>query len=140
MRPNSSTPSRREGDTLQRHIRIAMRMKLTVLVVAMFVAVAAFLAGSRAFTRAASAAESPFPDAAVDDALAAKNGRETIVVAGGCFRGVQAVFHHTKGVLNAASGYAGGGVKNPAYEHVSSGTTGHAESVQVVYDPAQISL
>jgi len=117
-----------------------MRMKPAVLVVAIVVAVAAFLAGSRTFTRAASAAASPFPDAAVDDALAAKNARETIVVAGGCFWGVQAVFQHTKGVLIATSGYAGGSVKNPSYEHVSSGTTGHAESVQVVYDPAQISL
>jgi len=76
----------------------------------------------------------------MDDALAAKNGRETIVVAGGCFWGVQAVFQHTKGVLSATSGYAGGSVKNPSYEHVSSGTTGHAESVQVAYDPAEISL
>ena len=85
-------------------------------------------------------AASPFPDASVDDPLAAKSGRETIVVAGGCFWGVQAVFQHTKGVLSATSGYAGGSVKNPSYDHVSSGTTGHAESVQVVYDPSQISL
>jgi len=85
-------------------------------------------------------AATSFPDAAVDDQLAAKSGRETIVVAGGCFWGVQAVFQHTKGVLSATSGYAGGSVKNPSYEHVSSGGTGHAESVQVVYDPSQISL
>ena len=85
-------------------------------------------------------AASPFPDASVDDPLAAKSGRETIVVAGGCFWGVQAVFQHTKGVLSATSGYAGGLAKNPSYEHVSSGTTGHAEAVQVVYDPSQISL
>jgi peptide-methionine (S)-S-oxide reductase len=85
-------------------------------------------------------AASPFPDASVDDPLAAKSGRETIVVAGGCFWGVQAVFQHTKGVLSATSGYAGGSVKNPSYEHVSSGTTGHAEAVQIVYDPSQVSL
>ncbi len=85
-------------------------------------------------------AASPFPDAAVDAQLAAKSGRETIVVAGGCFWGVQAVFQHTNGVLSATSGYAGGSVKNPSYEVVSSGTTGHAESVQVVYDPSQTSL
>jgi peptide-methionine (S)-S-oxide reductase len=83
---------------------------------------------------------SSFPDASVDDQLAPKSGRETIVVAGGCFWGVQAVFQHTKGVLSATSGYAGGSAKNPSYEHVSSGATGHAESVQVVYDPSQISL
>ena len=85
-------------------------------------------------------AATSFPDAVVDDQLAVKSGREAVVVAGGCFWGVQAVFQHTKGVLSATSGYAGGSVKNPSYEHVSSGMTGHAESVQVVYDPSQISL
>jgi len=85
-------------------------------------------------------ATTSFPDASVDAPLAEKSGRDTIVVAGGCFWGVQAVFQHTKGVLSATSGYAGGTVKNPSYEHVSAGTTGHAESVQVVYDPSQISL
>jgi len=88
----------------------------------------------------AARAASPFPDAAVDEPLASTSGRETLVVAGGCFWGVQAVFQHTKGVLSATSGYAGGTVKNPSYELVSSGTTGHAESVQVAYDPSQISL
>src|SRR5262249_50076885 len=102
--------------------------------------VALAAAGARMFSAASVGAASPFPDAAVDDRLAAKSGRETIVVAGGCFWGVQAVFQHTKGVLSATSGYAGGSVKNPSYEHVSSGTTGHAESVQVVYDPSQTSL
>jgi peptide-methionine (S)-S-oxide reductase len=88
----------------------------------------------------AARAASRFPDAAVDEPLASTAGRETIVVAGGCFWGVQAVFQHTKGVLSATSGYAGGTAKNPSYELVSSGTTGHAESVQVTYDPSQISL
>src|SRR5262249_11338745 len=78
--------------------------------------------------------------AAVDDQFAAASGRETIVVAGGCFWGVQAVFQHSKGVLSATSGYAGGTVKNPSYERVSSGTTGHAESGQGVYDPSQTSI
>ncbi|HEY6211057.1 MAG TPA: peptide-methionine (S)-S-oxide reductase MsrA [Vicinamibacterales bacterium] len=87
-----------------------------------------------------AAAGAPFPDPSEDEPLAAQSGRETIVLAGGCFWGVQAVFQHTKGVLTATSGYAGGTAKNPSYELVSSGTTGHAESVQVVYDPAQISL
>lgn len=65
---------------------------------------------------------------------------QTIVLAGGCFWGVQSVFEHTKGVTSAVSGYAGGWVDNPKYEHVSSGATGHAESVRVTFDPAQVSL
>src|SRR5438128_10804076 len=93
-----------------------------------------------ALTTGTASKSAPFPDPAVDDALAGDSAQRTVVVAGGCFWGVQAVFQHTKGVLSATSGYAGGSVKNPSYEHVSSGTTGHAESVQVVYDPAQISL
>jgi peptide-methionine (S)-S-oxide reductase len=64
---------------------------------------------------------------------------ETVIFAGGCFWGIQAVFQHTKGVVSATSGYAGGSVDRPDYEQVSSGRTGHAESVRVVFDPAQIS-
>ena len=64
---------------------------------------------------------------------------ETIVFAGGCFWGVEAVFEHVKGVSSAVSGYAGGTTKSPTYGDVSSGSTGHAESVQVVFDPAQVS-
>src|SRR4051812_27423480 len=64
---------------------------------------------------------------------------DTVVLAGGCFWGVQSVFQHTKGVISATSGYAGGSTERPKYEMVSSGTTGHAESVRVTFDPAQIS-
>jgi peptide-methionine (S)-S-oxide reductase len=64
---------------------------------------------------------------------------ETIVLAGGCFWGVQAVFQHTQGVLSAISGYAGGSLADADYEKVSSGDTGHAEAVQVVFDPRQVS-
>jgi peptide-methionine (S)-S-oxide reductase len=65
--------------------------------------------------------------------------RDTAVFAGGCFWGVEAVFRHLKGVTSAVSGYSGGTVASPTYEDVSSGETGHAESVQVIYDPAEIS-
>ena len=65
---------------------------------------------------------------------------ETAVFAGGCFWGVQAVFQHTAGVLNAVSGYAGGDQGTAHYELVGSGRTGHAESVQVTYDPKQVSF
>ncbi len=65
---------------------------------------------------------------------------DTVVFGGGCFWGVQAVFQHVIGVVTATSGYAGGTEKNPNYEQVSSGRTGHAEVVRVVYDPAKVSL
>ena len=63
---------------------------------------------------------------------------DTVVFAGGCFWGVQAVFQHVNGVVSATSGYAGGRATRPSYEDVSTGSTGHAESVRVVYDPAKV--
>lgn len=81
----------------------------------------------------------PFPNPAVDEPAVAADTRETAVLAGGCFWGIQAVFQHVKGVTSATSGYAGGSMKNPDYESVSSGATGHAESVKIVFDPAKIS-
>jgi peptide-methionine (S)-S-oxide reductase len=68
-----------------------------------------------------------------------KSGTDTAVVAGGCFWGIQAVFQHVKGVKSATSGYSGGAAKTAEYEVVSTGDTGHAESVQIKFDPAQIS-
>ncbi len=70
--------------------------------------------------------------------LAAAPGQQTAVLSGGCFWGVQAVFQHVKGVISATSGYAGGSAKTAEYEIVSTGETGHAESVQIVFDPSQI--
>lgn len=64
---------------------------------------------------------------------------ETAVFAGGCFWGVQGVFQHVKGVQKAVSGYAGGAADTAEYERVSEGDTGHAESVQVTFDPTQVS-
>ena len=78
------------------------------------------------------------PSPAVDEPLAGKSGRETLVLAGGCFWGVQAVFQHVKGVVSATSGYSGGSSNTAEYEIVSSGSTGHAESVKVTYDPSKI--
>src|SRR3954463_4376116 len=65
---------------------------------------------------------------------------DTAVFAGGCFWGVQGVFQHVKGVVSATSGYSGGSANTPSYGEVSSGTTGHAESVRVVYDPSKVSF
>ena len=69
----------------------------------------------------------------------ASDGIQTAVIAGGCFWGVQGVFQHTSGVVNAVSGYAGGSKSTADYNMVSTGTTGHAESVQIKYDPKKIS-
>lgn len=77
------------------------------------------------------------PPPAVDATASA--APQTATVAGGCFWGIQAVFQHTKGVLNAVSGYAGGTKETADYARVSSGSTGHAEAVQITYDPRQIS-
>jgi peptide-methionine (S)-S-oxide reductase len=78
------------------------------------------------------------PSPTVDAAIASARGEQTAVVAGGCFWGVQAVFQHVKGVINATSGYSGGAANTAAYELVSTGETGHAESVKITYDPSQI--
>jgi len=78
------------------------------------------------------------PNPAADEPLAAKSGQETLVIAGGCFWGVQAVFQHVKGVISATSGYSGGASNTAEYEVVSTGRTGHAESVKIVYDPSKI--
>lgn len=79
------------------------------------------------------------PNPAVDQPLAAK-GRQEVVFAGGCFWGIQAVFEHVKGVTTATAGYSGGEASTAEYETVSTGTTGHAESVKVVFDPSQITF
>jgi peptide-methionine (S)-S-oxide reductase len=102
-------------------------------------AFAAFLALAGGPAAAAETAHlTPAPK--LDEPLAAQPGKETIVLAGGCFWGVQGVFQHVKGVLNAVSGYAGGEKSAAQYETVSTGATGHAESVRVSYDPSQITL
>jgi len=78
------------------------------------------------------------PDPQIAAPLAA-TGDSTAVIAGGCFWGIQAVFQHVKGVKTAISGYSGGSKSSADYELVGTGTTGHAESVQITYDPSQIS-
>jgi peptide-methionine (S)-S-oxide reductase len=87
---------------------------------------------------AKAGAPTPVPPPAVDAPRATAAGKETAVVSGGCFWGVQAVFQHVKGVISATSGYSGGSAKTAEYEIVSTGETGHAESVQIVFDPSQI--
>lgn len=80
------------------------------------------------------------PAATVDQPLAQAKGPQTLVVAGGCFWGVDAVFKHVKGVTTVTSGYAGGKRETADYDTVSTGSTGHAESVEIVYDPSQVTV
>ena len=89
-------------------------------------------------SRAKSSSRAEFPRPAVDQPAAATRGKETAVLSGGCFWGVQAVFEHTKGVLSATAGYAGGRPDTANYEIVCTGKTGHAESVKIVFDPSEI--
>jgi peptide-methionine (S)-S-oxide reductase len=86
-----------------------------------------------------SSAAVKIPDPATDSPLAKSKGKETAVLAGGCFWGIQAVFEHVKGVSAVTAGYSGGTAQTAQYETVSTGTTGHAESVKIVYDPSRIS-
>jgi len=104
--------------------------RLAILLTLTFAGATASIAGDRS--------GNSFPNPAVDAALAAGKSEQTAVISGGCFWGIQAVFQHVKGVINAASGYAGGSARTAEYEIVSTGETGHAESVKITYDPSQI--
>jgi peptide-methionine (S)-S-oxide reductase len=88
---------------------------------------------------AANAVAVSIPDPIVDAPLATVKGKQTAVIAGGCFWGIEEVFEHVKGVIDARAGYAGGTANTARYEVVSTGKTGHAESVRITYDPSQIS-
>ena len=86
----------------------------------------------------ADAAKPAVPPPVTDASLATTSGQQAVVLSGGCFWGVQAVFQHVKGVISARSGYSGGERRTADYETVSTGRTGHAESVRVVFDPSQV--
>lgn len=87
---------------------------------------------------ASAAPKPPIPAPTTDAALAASPGHETAVFAGGCFWGTQSVFERLKGVIKTTAGYAGGAASTATYDQVTTETTGHAESVEVVYDPSKI--
>jgi len=99
-------------------------------------AVASVFVQTRGLGAAESAVAIPAPALDPGDASGAL---QTAIIAGGCFWGVQAVYQHTEGVVEAVSGYAGGTVEDPTYNQVSGGRTGHAEVVAIRYDPAKIS-
>jgi peptide-methionine (S)-S-oxide reductase len=87
---------------------------------------------------ASAAGRAPIPPANADLALASTPGKQKAVFAGGCFWGTQTVFERVKGVLSTTVGYAGGSADTATYDQVTTETTGHAESVEVVYDPSKI--
>jgi peptide-methionine (S)-S-oxide reductase len=87
---------------------------------------------------ATAAPKAPIPPAKADLSLASTPGKQTAVFAGGCFWGTQSVFERVKGVVKTTAGYAGGSASTATYDQVTTETTGHAESVEVVYDPSKI--
>ena len=105
-----------------------------------FIKVAALFCLSATVACRASSGAVKLPDPATDAPLSKNKSTQTVVLAGGCFWGIQAVFKHVKGVSSATAGYSGGSAQTAQYETVSTGTTGHAESVRVVYDPSQVSF
>ena len=116
--------------------RTMTRSNVAAVLVVLPVALVLFAATSAG---GASRQDSAPVAAPIIDATSTAAAGDTAVFAGGCFWGIEAVFEHVKGVKSAVSGYAGGSTANPSYEQVSSGDSGHAESVQVIYDPAQVS-
>jgi len=111
--------------------------KICPMPVLTFAASAALVVAATLSVSAESAVNVPAPKVAAPETSAAS---QTIVLAGGCFWGVQGVFQHVEGVQRAVSGYAGGAAKSAKYPIVSTGTTGHAESVEVTFDPHKVSL
>ncbi|MGH9621843.1 MAG: peptide-methionine (S)-S-oxide reductase MsrA [Bryobacteraceae bacterium] len=89
---------------------------------------------------AALSAATAFPDAAVDIPAAPNHTKQTAVLAGGCFWGMQGLFERVKGVTNVVAGYSGGGKSTAHYEMVSTGRTGHAESIEITFDPSVITF
>ncbi|HTM37867.1 MAG TPA: peptide-methionine (S)-S-oxide reductase MsrA [Terriglobales bacterium] len=97
-----------------------------------------FMCFGAGISNAADKGEFSLPVPSVDAVLAGGKSSQTAVLAGGCFWGIQAVFQHVKGVIRATSGYSGGSSATAEYELVSTGETGHAESVEITYDATQI--
>ena len=121
-------------------MRMNMKRDLPSFVAALVVIpVALVLFGARLTSGASRSSVGPVIAPDLGAQLVTSPAEDTAVFAGGCFWGVEAVFDHVKGVKRAISGYAGGAVASPSYEQVSTGDTGHAESVEVIYDPSQVS-
>lgn len=113
-------------------------MAVLIAASALTALVSAACGGAGPSLRADAAVTIPGP--AIDEPRGAPGSSESAVLAGGCFWGVQGVFEHVKGVTQAVSGYAGGDASTARYETVETGSTGHAESVRITYDPSQITF
>jgi peptide-methionine (S)-S-oxide reductase len=113
-------------------------VRATALLAAVVATTAFLVRRGHSTTASPAVTAAAFPDAVLAPA-ASTPGRETAVLAGGCFWGMEGVFEHVKGVLDVVSGYAGGKAMTADYETVSTGTTGHAESVRITFDPSQVS-
>lgn len=96
------------------------------------------LAGYGVYTQVSAAGRDAIPPAATDVPLSHTSAKQEVVFAGGCFWGIQSVFERVKGVLDTTAGYSGGSRETATYPQVGTETTGHAESVRVVYDPSVI--
>ncbi len=117
---------------------MARRKLAKTLIVGALLCVPALALVARLAQAAEPAVAIPAPT--LDTTAPAGGGLENVVLAGGCFWGMQAVYEHTKGVTQAVSGYSGGAKETAHYEMVGTERTGHAESVSITYDPHQISL
>jgi peptide-methionine (S)-S-oxide reductase len=111
--------------------------RLSILVITLLVAATLFL-GYRRMAIAGAVNSAPIPAPTQDEGLATHPGKETAVFAGGCFWGTQTVFQQVKGVIATEAGYSGGSAATATYDQVTTETTGHAESVQIVFDPSKI--
>jgi peptide-methionine (S)-S-oxide reductase len=120
------------------HYRFVRHKESFVMRMFLMAGIAVFAIGTLVLRAPAVAADAHAVPAPAADMQAA-TGLQTVVLSGGCFWGVQGVFEHVNGVDRAVSGYAGGRKDTADYETVSTGSTGHAESVQVTFDPKKIS-
>ena len=112
-------------------------LSVTAAVAAVLAGALLFGAGHKDAWAAQSRASTPPP--VVDEPLARTSGAETAILSGGCFWGMQLVFQHVKGVRQVLSGYTGGTAQTASYQEVSTGTSGHAETIEVIFDPHAVS-
>lgn len=117
---------------------MSSRLSMPIVAAAVGAALASALLFGHPGARAAEL-RAPAPPPTLDEPLAATTGSETAILSGGCFWGMQLVFQHVKGVREVLSGYTGGEAQTAHYEEVSTGTTGHAESVEIIFDPHVVS-
>ncbi len=113
-----------------------MTRNQVVLLTALLVGILFF--GYRHMAIVSAAGKAPIPAARIDDSIASHSAQEKAIFAGGCFWGTQSVFQRVKGVTHTEAGYAGGSASTATYDQVTTETTGHAESVEVTFDPAKI--